>query len=259
MSDLEIPRGRPFLTARWSNLILANFATPDELLLPRLPDGLQLDRRDGRAWTSLVAFDFLDTRVLGVPWPGYRNFPEINLRFYVRHGRDRGVVFVREFVPKRFVALMTRLLYREPYAAVPMSSVVVESAETITVEHRLSVGGREHSIRATGTKPPVRPAADSLEHFFKEHEWGYGRSRRGTTLRYAVRHPPWSIYPLRACAVEFDWALLFGAEWAVMNGVPPDSAILADGSKVQVYPRSRPVEPVEPGMLRQPLASPVAG
>ena len=37
------PAGRPFLTARWSNLFLANYAVADDLLLPRLPAGLELD------------------------------------------------------------------------------------------------------------------------------------------------------------------------------------------------------------------------
>src|SRR5262245_23022935 len=87
---------RAFLTARWSNLFLATDAVPPALLRPRLAPGLDLDTRDGQAFVSLVAFDFLDTRVLGVPWPGYRNFPELNLRFYVRHGGERGVMFIRE-------------------------------------------------------------------------------------------------------------------------------------------------------------------
>src|SRR6516165_9719726 len=87
---------RPFLTARWTNLFLANYAVPDELLFSWLPAGLQLDHFEGRAVASIVAFDFQDTRVLGVGWPGHRNFPEVNLRFYVRNGLDRGVVFVRE-------------------------------------------------------------------------------------------------------------------------------------------------------------------
>ena len=105
-----------FLTARWSNLCLFTYAVPADLLRRRVPPGLELDRREGlagEAFVSLVAFDFLDTRVLGVPWPGFRNFPEINLRFYVRRptpdgGAERGVVFVREFVPQRLVAWMAR-------------------------------------------------------------------------------------------------------------------------------------------------------
>lgn len=73
-------RRRSFLTARWCNLILANYAVPEGLLRPLLPPGLDLDRRDGRCWASLVGFQFLDTRVLGVGWPGYRHFPEWNQR-----------------------------------------------------------------------------------------------------------------------------------------------------------------------------------
>src|SRR5437870_9067010 len=98
---------RPFLTARWSNLAILTWEVPPALLEPHLPAGLELDRRDGAAFASLVAFDFLDTRVLGIPWPG---FPEVNLRFYVRLRAQRGVVFIREFVPQAIVAWLARAL-----------------------------------------------------------------------------------------------------------------------------------------------------
>src|SRR3954447_11228905 len=108
-----------FLTAHWKNVILLTYRVPAALLTPRLPPGCELDARPddppGTAYVSLVAFDFTDTRVLGVAWPGYRSFPEIILRFCVRHGTSRGVCFIREFVPKRLVATMARRLYNEPY------------------------------------------------------------------------------------------------------------------------------------------------
>ena len=110
------PARRPFLTARWENLAIISYTVPPDLLRPRLPPGLELDTRDGQAFVSLVPFDFFDTRVLGIPWPGYRDFPEINLRFYVRAGQERGIVFIREFVPKRLIAWMAKLCYNEPYS-----------------------------------------------------------------------------------------------------------------------------------------------
>ena len=70
------PKRRRFLTAEWRNLILANYAVPEELLRPLLPPGLELDRWDGKCFASLVGFQFLRTRVLGIGWPGFRNFPE---------------------------------------------------------------------------------------------------------------------------------------------------------------------------------------
>jgi uncharacterized protein YqjF (DUF2071 family) len=229
----------PFLTARWTNVFLATFVVPPALLTHRLPPGLDLDTRDGHAFASLVCFDFQDTRVLGIPWPGFRNFPELNLRFYVRRGEERGVVFVREFVPQRFVAWMARTLYNEPYVATTMSSAVSEEPESIRVEHRLSFAGRTHTMQVVGGKPAVVPGPGSTEAFFKEHQWGYGRTRRGRTLRYHVWHPVWSVYPVREAWIDLDWAAVYGPQWAVMQAAKPVSTVLAVGSSIAVYPKGR--------------------
>jgi uncharacterized protein len=230
----EIGYRRPFLTARWTHLFLATYEVPECILTNRLPAGLEIDSRYGHAFVSLVAFDFHDTRVLGVPWPGYRDFPEVNLRFYVRHGNDRGVVFIRELVPLRLVAWIARRFYNEPYAVMPMTSSVVEKDNCITVEHRLTGRDQVHTIRATGAKPSVEPAVGSVAHFFKEHHWGFGRTRNGNTLRCEVRHPVWDIFPIRDHQIDVDWSKLYGPDWAFLNGAAPLSTVLAAGSSVEV-------------------------
>ncbi|MBX9622774.1 MAG: DUF2071 domain-containing protein [Gemmataceae bacterium] len=237
MGDTAPARRRAFLTARWCNLILANYAVPEELLRPRLPPGLDLDRRDGRCWASLVGFQFLDTRVLGIGWPGYRHFPEWNLRFYVREGDRRGVCFVREFVPQRLVAGLARLIYNEPYRAARMTMRIDDTPEAVTATYSVAWGGRTHSLRAAGLKPAVQPGPDSAEHFFKEHSWGYGVSRRGRPIRYEVNHPEWDVYPVRSFAADVDWGVLYGPEWAAMTTATPASVVLAAGSEVSVYPK----------------------
>ena len=229
----------PFLTARWTNVLLATFVVPPDLLTPQLPRGLELDTRDGQAFASLVCFDFLDTRVAGIPWPGFRNFPELNLRFYVRRGEERGVVFVREFVPRTFVAWMARTLYNEPYVAARMQSSIVDEPESIQVEHHLTFAGRMHTMRAVGTKPAITPGPESVEAFFKEHHWGYGRTRGGRTLRYHVWHPVWAVYPVREAHLDLDWGAVYGAEWSVMQGATPASTVLAVGSAIAVYPKGK--------------------
>lgn len=225
----------PFLSARWSNLFLLTYAVPPELLAPRLPAGLVLDMRDGQAFVSLVAFDFLDTRVLGIPWPGFRNFAELNLRFYVRRGSERGVMFVREFVPQRLVSWVARTLYNEPYRAAPLHSKTHALPDRVMIEHRLRWAGTTHTISATGTRPPILPPEASTEHFFKEHQWGYGLTHRGNLLRYEVRHPFWQIYPVQSYHVELDWASVYGPEWALLGRMQPYSTVLAVGSPVQVF------------------------
>lgn len=230
---------RPFLTARWSNLFLATYAVPPALLEPRLPPGLSLDLRDGQAFVSLVAFEFLDTRVLGIGWPGYRDFAELNLRFYVRRGEERGVVFIREFVPQRLVAFLAWWLYNEPYLAAPITARRDDRPDSLSMDYRLRFAGREHRIEVTGSKPPVRPADDSVEHFFKEHKWGFGVTRDRVPLRYEVDHPVWDVYPVTAYRLDLDFAAVYGPEWGFLGGATPYSTVLAAGSAVSVFPKGR--------------------
>ena len=232
---------RAFLTASWRNLILANYAVPEGLLTPLLPPGVELDRRDGQCWASLVGFQFLDTRVLGVAWPGFRDFPEWNLRFYVRHQGRRGVVFAREFVPQRLVSGVARLIYNEPYRAAPMTMAVTESGGQVTADYTLTYTGRVHRMTAVGRTPAVTPGPESVEHFFKEHSWGFGTSHTGRLIRYRVEHPTWDVYPVERFTADLDWATLYGPEWGVMTGVAPASVVLAVGSAVSVYPKGVPV------------------
>ncbi|MGE3853568.1 MAG: YqjF family protein [Planctomycetota bacterium] len=237
-----------FLTARWENLCLVTWAVPPALLEPRLPAGLELDRRDGKCFVSLVAFWFANTRVWGIPWPTFRHFAELNLRFYVRHGSERGVVFIREFVPQRFVAWMARTIYNEPYHAAPLSHVVTTSddAATITALSQLTWRGRPHTLRMTGSLPGIRVPADSDEHFFKEHRWGYNTDRRGRVVRYQVEHPEWVIYPVQSHELDFDFASVYGPEWEFLKDEPPYSTVFAAGSAISVFTKSW-LPPGEPG------------
>jgi hypothetical protein len=227
---------RPFLTARWSHLVNLTYAVDPALLEPHTPRGVTLDVQDGRAFVSLVAFDFLETRVWGIPWPGFTNFPELNLRFYVKDGDERGVVFIREYVPQRLVASMANALYNEPYVAAPMGSLVRDDDELVTFELWLDVGGRRHHVRATGRHPAFTPPPDSRAHYFKEHEWGWGTDRRGRTLKYRVEHPVWQTWPMQSHALDLDFATLYGPEWAHLADAEPVERLIAVGSPVKVFP-----------------------
>lgn len=231
------PMAFAFLTARWQHLFLATYSVPPSLLEKRLPPGLELDTRDGDAFVSAVAFQFLDTRVLGIPWPGYRNFAELNLRFYVRHGSERGVVFIREFVPQRFVAWMARTIYNEPYLAAPLTGQVEEGPALVTAEYRLDWAGRTHVLSVTGRNAPFRPEEQSTEHFFKEHHWGFGTTRGGRAIRYQVEHPVWDVYPVQNYRVDLDWARVYGPEWEFLGQATPHSTVFAVGSPIQVFPK----------------------
>jgi uncharacterized protein YqjF (DUF2071 family) len=235
----------PFLTARWTNLALITYTVSPEILVPHLPPGCELDTIDGDAFVSLVAFDFLDTRVLGFPWPGFRNFPEINLRFYVRHNGERGVSFLREFVPQRFVSWMARTIYNEPYRAAKMSSRVRRADTMIEVRHALNFNQSVNQLKITCEPKPFTPSPDSREHFFKEHCWGFGRSRSGRLIRYRVEHALWEIYPVKSLELHWDFAEVYGSKWKFLGEQRPISTILAAGSGIKVFPKARLTASIE--------------
>jgi hypothetical protein len=101
----------------------------------------------------------------------------------------------REFVPQRLVAWMARALYNEPYLAAPITAELSESPDEVRLHYRLRFARRDHHIHVTGGKPAVVPGPESLEHFFKEHRWGFGTTRSGRGIRYEVAHPTWAVYP----------------------------------------------------------------
>lgn len=231
---------RPFLTAEWRNLVILNFEVAPEHLLPVVPRGTALDLWRGRALVSLVGFEFRHTRVLGVSLPGYRHFPEINLRFYVKRvvdGTDRrAVVFLRELVPKRLIAWTARWWYNEPYQVARLSHQVTVENATRTVEYVWRAGDAEAvQLRANTVGSSAALEAGSEAAFITEHYWGYTTQRDGGTIEYRVEHPPWRIWEATEAVVLGDVRPTYGSEWARVLAGPVHSAYVAEGSPVTVY------------------------
>lgn len=218
--------GARFLTARWSHVALVTWTVPPRLLEPHLPPGVEPDLHQGQGVVSLASLDFSRTRVLGVPWPGHGRFPDVNLRLYARRGEERGVVFVRELVPLRAVALFARLLAGEPFQAVPLESRVEEQGERLTVTRRFQAGGAWQQVQLQAARRPA--PADELARFAVERHVGWGRGR------FRVTRPPWELLEVEACRVEVDFAAVYGPEWACLRDAPPTSVVLAEGSPVVV-------------------------
>src|SRR5882757_4261033 len=110
---MGMKRQNRFLTAEWKNLAMLNYAVDGSLLKRFVPAGTELDLFEGSTYLSLVGFEFNRSRIFGFPVPFHQAFEEVNLRFYVRRSSKRGVVFIRELVPKFAVAAIARLAFNE--------------------------------------------------------------------------------------------------------------------------------------------------
>ena len=239
---------RRFLTAEWRDLALLNFEIAPRVLEPLLPAGTELDAWRGTTYVSVVGFRFVSTRVLGLRIPGHVDFEEVNLRFYVRRraGAEwrRGVVFVRELVPRRAIAWGARWRYNEPYRALPMRHTIerVERPDGGTTtdvgyEWRRAGSWEGLFLRATGALAPLLPGSEA--EFITEHYWGYTRQRDGSSIEYQVEHPSWRVCEAAEARLTCNAAALYGAAFAEALAAPPRSAFLADGSAVTVFPPRR--------------------
>ena len=234
-----IQSSRPFLTAQWRQIAMLNFEVDPQLLIARVPRGTELDSWNGRTFVSMVGFLFLDTRVRNIAIPFHRDFEEVNLRFYVRRrasdGLRRGVVFIKELVPRAAIAWVARNLYNEPYLALPMNHVVRESEGQSHVEYSWRYRKQRHAL-SVQTQGPAQSIIDgSEEEFIAEHYWGYTAQRDGGTLEYKVEHPRWLVSQVAKNAFDCDVAALYGDCFREALSVPPSSAFLAEGSEVTVY------------------------
>ena len=234
---------RRLLTAKWHHLAMLNYEIAPECLAPFLPRGTELDFFQGKTYVSVVGFQFLNTRIFGIPIPWHCNFEEVNLRFYVRrhsHGTTRrGVCFIKELVPRVAIAKIANWIYNENYQAVAMQHQVDRDANTAPhVSYGWKQQQRWQGLTLTAQNALQLPAPDSIEEFIAEHYWGYTPQRDGGTVEYEVQHPPWKIWPATNADLNCDVASLYGAPF-----VKPlrhlASAFLAEGSSISVSTPSK--------------------
>ena len=232
-----------FLTTDWRSLAMLNYEIDPAVLEPYVPYGTELDTWNGKHYISVVGLLFVDTRLYGVPVPFHRDFEEINLRFYVRRETAgevrRGVVFVKEIVPKPAITTVARLFYNENYVTMPTSHSIDHDGTSMSVAYRWKQPNFTHGLDVRATGSPILLQDDTEEEFIAEHYWGYAAQRDGGTLEYEVEHPRWRVWRIQDAVLNCDVERLYGTQFAPYIGSAPASALLAEGSPVIVRKGTR--------------------
>ncbi len=233
-----------FLSAEWRDLAMLNYEVSPQLLSSYVPRGIELDSFEGKTFVSLVGFRFINTKLFGIlPIPFHTDFDEVNLRFYVRRHdagtNKRGVVFIREIVPRRAIALVARLAYEENYISLPMKHKIAADGATVSTDYQWQFNGNWCLLHAQAPEPSMQAAEGSLEQFITEHYWGYASQPDGGCKEYQVAHPPWRVWTTTTAGVDGDCEALYGSEFSRILKRRPDFAFIADGSPVRVFTGAR--------------------
>ncbi len=229
-----------FLEAEWRKLVMANYLIDPSLLQQFVPAKTEIDFWNKRCYVSLVGFMFLNTRVLGFKIPLHRHFEEVNLRFYVRYKDQnewkRGVVFIKEIVPKPAISLVANLLYQEHYETMPMEHQWEQKDKQITVEYRWKKGDW-FGLKVIAKDEATPNSHGSEEEFITEHYWGYTKASQNRTSEYGVEHPSWDVYPTMSYQVDVDFERVYGSAFSFLSHEKPTSVFLAEGSAISVRNR----------------------
>jgi uncharacterized protein len=228
---------KTFLQAEWRKLAMANYSVDRKILDPYLPHGTEIDLWNNVCYVSLVGFMFLETRIKGIKIPFHVNFEEVNLRFYVRYKDQgvwkRGVVFIKEIVPKPALTFVANMVYKENYETMPMSHAWTTSGDTLTVEYKWKKGGW-NSLKVMADTKSIPIQDGSEEEFITEHYWGYTRIFNDKTSEYGVEHPRWEVYPTRDFLIDVDFADIYGQDFSFLTSEKPQSVFLSEGSEIKV-------------------------
>lgn len=227
-----------FLTARWENLIMANYEVNPDVLLPYLPKGVELDFFDGKTYVSLVGFMFKKTKIFHIPIPFLGTFEEVNLRFYVKRMEGdtikRGVVFINETVPYQLVAWLANKLYKEHYIAIPTKNKIDISMHSKSIRYEWKINNEWNHLSVNASKENKEMIIGSLDEFIFEHYYGYTKIDSQRSQEYEIKHPRWRVNNVEDYSINCDFKSMYGVDFDFLNNVTPNSVILAEGSPISV-------------------------
>ena len=228
---------KTFLQAEWRKLAIANYSVDKKVLDNYLPRRTEIDLWNDVCYVSLVGFMFKDTKIKGLRIPFHTNFEEVNLRFYVRYKDNgewkRGVVFVKEIVPKPALTFVANTVYKENYETMPMNHSWSTLDGKLTVEYKWKKY-RWNSLQVIADKNASTIKDGSEEEFITEHYWGYTKVSNEKTSEYGVEHPKWEVYEVKHYLIDVDFGAVYGQDFNFLTTEKPKSVFLAEGSEIKV-------------------------
>lgn len=227
-----------FLKAEWKNLALFNYEVDAKILEKYVPAGTEIDLWNNKCYVSLVGFMFKNTKVLGLKVPFHVDFEEVNLRFYLKRFENgewkRGVVFIKEIVPKKAITFIANTLYQEHYETQKMRHEIIEKKNTNTFVYQWKNKENWNTIQLETKKDATEIEIDSEAEFITEHYFGYTKIDNQTTFEYEVQHPRWEQFEVLNYNIDVDFKKNYGRDFEFLQTKNPISVFLAKGSIIKV-------------------------
>lgn len=227
---------KKFMTGMWTDLILANYLCPKEVLQKMLPDDLEPDLYKGQGVFSAVGFTFKNVRFFGFKVPLHQLFGEINLRCYVKSKTDgsKGVLFIRELAPKALIACVAKWFYNEPFEAFNIRREKYKSLQHTLVRYSFKSNSGKGEMSVLASEYRLGLFENEFRKFIVDRYVAFVRKRSGGSRKYIIKHRPWEAKLIKQCSLSESISSLF-PDNLKSYVKKPQSVYLIDGSDVEVY------------------------
>ncbi len=186
------PPGTPVMHQRWEDLLFLHWPVEPEALRPLIPDALEVDTFDGKAWLGITPFHLEDVRPSMLPaFPGLSSFDELNVRTYVLHKNQPGIWFFSLDASKLISAVAARIFFMLPY----YKASVDFGRQPIRFDFEANRAGPPPARFRVSWKTGARlrdPDRDSLAFFLVERYCCYPVEGRGV-YQTRIYHHPWIL------------------------------------------------------------------
>jgi uncharacterized protein YqjF (DUF2071 family) len=240
------------MTQRWNDLLFVHWPVPASEIAPLLPEGLEPDVFEGSSWLGVVPFWLDRIKVRGVPTiPGMRNFPDLNVRTYVRDERTHtpGMYFFSLDATNLLAVVLAHTFFHLPYHWAEMHLDQRSEREfSFYSRRRLTDESVIFKARYRGLGPTRKLAeggSGTLEYFLMERSSLYTRNHAGQAVRANLHHVPWPLEEADAEIERNDLAKAIGIE------LPEIEPVLHYSRRLAVY--VWPTELVRPALAGRPV------
>jgi uncharacterized protein YqjF (DUF2071 family) len=213
---------------------------------------LEPDVFEGSSWLGVVPFWLDRIKVRGMPTiPGIRNFPDLNVRTYVRDERTHtpGMYFFSLDATNLLAVALAHTFFHLPYHWAEMHLDQRSEREfSFYSRRRLTDTPVIFKARYRGLGPTRKLAeggSGTLEYFLMERSSLYTRNRAGQAVRANLHHVPWPLEEAEAEIERNDLAKAIGIE------LPEIEPVLHYSRRLAVY--VWPTELVRPAMAGRPV------
>lgn len=204
----------------WENLLYLHWVVPNDEMRKIVPPQFEVDTYEGKSYVGMVVMGNIGIKHRYLPELSFTsNFPEVNLRVYVKHHGRPGIMFLKIYAHNNLVAKMIRTLGGPPYVG---AIVELHRHEKISM------------VRAEGTGPDkpffnvgYQPGGEAafakydpkLIQFLGERYAAYVVSSKGAVSYFDVHHVPLNILPADARVYGNN---LLKIEGLSVDGTKPD-------------------------------------